>query len=317
MDSSQTPAMEEIRSFDSTDNRARTEELNPTSDGASDGNIGSDLKFHKAVDKKNSKKATNKKDISISVNKPKQILNKKRSKIRRFTPEEDKILLEAINSGEKLNCTKLGKNMNRNPDSVRDRVKKLKLSGGVSASRAHSRFNLQEDLYIIDSAIRSLQRFSKLEDTSLEDAEGLAASLRRARNDVSKRWERILKVWLKSYYTKTLNLNIKVMLANVLADNFADIDSIDWEFVKSFKEFSGYTLASIRYTFFNNIYKQAKRHSKDDETELTLKGIAEDAAVTYSQENAKKIPASTLTRQREIIEYFERKLKELGIKDFL
>ena len=48
-----------------------------------------------------------------------------------------------------------------------------------------------------------------------------------------------------------------------------------------------------------------------------LKEIAEHAAVAFSQENARKIPASTLTRQREIIEYFENKVKELGIKDFL
>ena len=62
----------------------------------------------------------------------------------------------------------------------------------------------------------------------------LAASFRRNKDSVRLRWEVRLKVWLKSYYTKTLNLDIKVMLANILADNFEDIDSIDWNFVISF-----------------------------------------------------------------------------------
>ena len=126
-----------------------------------------------------------------------------------------------------------------------------------------------------------------------------------------------MKVWLQSYYTKTLNLNIKVMLANVVADNFEDIDKIDWNFVKSFKEFSGHTLSSIRNTFFNNIHKVAIKHSKEGKTELTLKEIAEDAAVSYSDKNVRKIPASTLTRQKEVIEYFQKKVEELGIKNFL
>ena len=107
------------------------------------------------------------------------------------------------------------------------------------------------------------------------------------------------------------------MLANVQAANFEDIDSIDWNFVKSFKEFSGHTLVSIRTEFFHYIYKRANRHSKDEKTKLTLKEIAEDAAVTFNKENARKIPASTLERQTEVINYFEKKVKELGIKDFL
>ena len=106
------------------------------------------------------------------------------------------------------------------------------------------------------------------------------------------------------------------MLANVVADNFEEFDSIDWHFVKSFKEFDGHTITSLRKTFFSNIYDKAKKHSKGDKNNLTLKDIAEDAAVTYGIKE-RKIPPSTLKRQREVIEHFENKVKELGIKDFL
>ena len=95
------------------------------------------------------------------------------------------------------------------------------------------------------------------------------------------------------------------MLANVVADNFEDIDSIDWNFVISFKEFSGHTLKSIRRQFYH--------HIKGDKADLTLREIA----TIVSKENTRKIPASTLKRQTEIIEYFEKKLKELGIQDFV
>ena len=54
------------------------------------------------------------------------------------------------------------------------------------------------------------------------------------------------------------------MLANVVADNFEDIDSIDWNFVISFKEFSGHTLHSIRYQFYSQIFQRAKLKFKGD-----------------------------------------------------
>ena len=73
----------------------------------------------------------------------------------------------------------------------------------------------------------------------------------------------------------------------------------------------------IGWKFFDNIYRAAKRHSENSKSKLTLKEIAKDAAVTHGKENARKIPASTLKRQAEVIEHFEKKVKELGIKDFM
>ena len=126
-----------------------------------------------------SEKGTKNTEINKSVKKPRQVLNRKRTPRNLFTPEEDKILVEAISSGEELNFTNLAKKMNRDYCSVKRRVKKLKLSGG-DTTRNFSRFTLQEDLTIIDSVIKSLPRFSKLDDTPLEDDLDLAANLEAA-----------------------------------------------------------------------------------------------------------------------------------------
>ena len=304
-----SPSMEE----DLIDNRARDEDLNTTSSGASGEKIvGGGVKPRKTVSKKNTKKVTKNTNINKSVKKPKQVLNKKRSTHNPFKPEEDKILLEAMRSGEELDFKELAKTINRKRTSVQGRMEKLKLSGGVS-STTNPRYTLQEDLKIIDSAVENLKIFSKLDATPLKDSKDLAASFRRNADPVKERWEVRLKVWIKSYYTKTLNLDIRVMLANVVADNFKNIESIDWNFVISFKEFSGHTLRSIRYQFYSQIYQRAKVKFKGDKADLTLREIATIA----SKESAKKIPASTRKRQEEVIEYFEKKVKELGIKDFV
>ena len=56
MNSLQTPAVEEIRSLDSIDNRARNEDSISTCHEASDKKIVGDLKLRKSVDKENAQK---------------------------------------------------------------------------------------------------------------------------------------------------------------------------------------------------------------------------------------------------------------------
>ena len=251
----------------------------------------------------------------IIVNNQKKLISRKCHTNNSFKPEEDQILLEAIRSGEELDFTKLAKKMNRNSGSVLNRVNKLKFTG-VSTTSQKS-YTINEDLRIIDLAVKNLQKFSKLDDDLLRDCEDLAVGLRRKTESVRYRWVYQLLVWLKSYYEKTLNLDIRIMLANVVADNFENIDSIDWNFVISFKEFSAYTILSIKSQFFSVILRTARRLNNGEKTDLTLRDIATFASTAYSKENAKKISASILVRQREVIEYFEKKVKELGIKDFL
>ena len=113
----------------------------------------------------------------IIVNNQKKLISRKCHTNNSFKPEEDQILLEAIRSGEELDFTKLAKKMNRNSGSVLNRVNKLKFTG-VSTTSQKS-YTLNEDLRIIDLAVKNLQKFSKLDDDLLGDCEDLAVGLRR------------------------------------------------------------------------------------------------------------------------------------------
>ena len=248
--------------MDFSDNRGLKEDLNTTRDKASDKIIVvDDVKLRKTVSKK--KKGSKIIDIE-NDNAVKRVISRKSFTVKPFTPEEDKILLEAVNSGEKLDIRELAKKINRRKDSVRTRLEKFKLTG--VSTKTNKSYSFQEDLLILDSAIRNLEKFSKLDETPV-DAEDLSVRFRRTRTSVYERWELKLKSWLKSYYSKTLNLEIRVMLANVLADNFENIVSVDWNLVKSFDEFSGHTIRSLKRIFFGNILQQAKYHSTKEPKE--------------------------------------------------
>ena len=117
----------------------------------------------------------------------------------------------------------------------------------------------------------------------------------------------MLKVWLLSYYSKTLNLDVRIMLANILADNFDSVSSIDWEQVSHYKEFSGHTERSLRHLFFSNITKSASKHLNVVKSQLTLRQVAEFAEVFYREDKVRKVSKNVQTRQIQIIEYFEKK----------
>ena len=125
-----------------------------------------------------------------------------------------------------------------------------------------------------------------------------------------------MKVWLLGFYSKTLNLDIRIMLADVLASNFQDIDSIDWEFVNTFSEFNGHTVISLRDKFFCTLLRRGAEHLDIDKTELSLKQISDDANVAY-KENDMKIPEKTKIRQMKVIDHFESQVKKFNLKDFL
>lgn len=107
------------------------------------------------------------------------------------------------------------------------------------------------------------------------------------------------------------------MLSNILADNFQTIDSIDWEFVKTFSEFKGHTVKSLKCLFYDTLLRWTAERLKVDKTELSLKQIAEDAKVSYNKENARQIPEKTKIRQMKVVNHFESQVKKFDIKDFL
>ena len=237
--------------------------------------------------------------------------NRKVCKIKFFLPEEDEFILKAIRKDD-YKIVDIAKQLNRGCDSIIWRIKKLKTTG--TSRRRYKNFDLKEDCVLIDSAMKNLRKHNCLENTIIEDQEEIASNLKRDTNSIKFRWEKLLRVWLLRYYKKTLNLEIRPMLANVIAENYETMGDIEWKDLLKYQEFSGHSDSSLRTVFYAHILPGAVKRLNIDKFDLTLKEIAGDAESNYkSTEVSKKVER----RQKDIINYFETKIKQYNLKDFL
>merc|ERR1740123_1434323 len=187
----------------------------------------------------------------------------------------------------------LSKLLNRSYNSIYERIGRREF------------FSLQEDFFIIDHALKILKQCKSLEETQLDDYNKLSKSLDRHLASVLSRWN-ILQSWLLQFYRKTLNLEIRPMLINVLAEHFESILSIDWDWVKKIPEFSGYTANGLKRLFDTQIFQILTEKFQMERTETTLKQLAE-AAKNYK---FNKVNKNVIMRQDKIIAYFEKNIKE-------
>eukprot|EP00092_Neocalanus_flemingeri_P022128 GFUD01024004.1.p1 GENE.GFUD01024004.1~~GFUD01024004.1.p1 ORF type:complete len:561 (+),score=154.47 GFUD01024004.1:132-1814(+) len=232
----------------------------------------------------------------------------------RISPEEDKILLEEMEKfGDNINISQLAKNMKRDARCVRIRVNRLK-TGNLSRER-HT-FVLAEDLVIMDTVLTQLpERSLNMLELPFTDWNIVGAQLGRIGSSLRTRWEFCLKPWLLQHFSGTLNLDIRRMLANYLAEHFEDIDSVDWFAVARKPKFVGHTLISLRNIFFKNLFKFTKK-SKGGNSEVTLKDVADCTNAKYKSVGLCTVQKNILTRQKEIIDYFEQYVKKQGIEMF-
>merc|ERR1719233_1521443 len=63
------------------------------------------------------------------------------------------------------------------------------------------------------------------------------------------RWAHFLQPWIMQHYAGTLNLDIRMMLVNHLAETYHTRESIDWDAVASKSEFAGNTTTYLQYAF--------------------------------------------------------------------
>ena len=201
----------------------------------------------------------------------------------------------------------VAKALNRPKRSIYSRIDLL---GSGSGIRRLKTFSLQEDFLIIDNVLKSLKQCKSLEETQLQDHLKIAKSLDRPRNSAYERWNTQIRAWLLQYYQKTLNLEIRPMLINVLAENFDSIESIDWEWVKKVPEFSGYTAKGLNRLFVTKIIQLIDREFEFDRTDTTLQELKE-AAKDF---NFRKVKNSVMDRQRKVIDYFEKHVEMDGIQ---
>lgn len=234
---------------------------------------------------------------------------------RIFKPEEDQVLLDAMEQfGDQIDYKQIAKDLQRTSSSIRCRVKKLKTG---KSTRGHSSFTIAEDIVILDAVLQHLNGQS-LEMLTLPQSEWIEIGVQIGRNEVSSRlrWSYRLRPWILQHYSGTLNLDIMRPLANFLAENFEDIQSIDWSIVNTQSEFAGHTEHSLRRVFYSGIFKLTKENPKKQSEDITLEMIAEFANTSFMS-GGKKVLGGTLKRQQEIIDYFECYVKSKNIKNFL
>ena len=103
------------------------------------------------------------------------------------------------------------------------------------------------------------------------------------------------------------------MLTRIIADNFDNVGSIDWESLSKFPELSGHNPESLVQWFSHTITRIVERLDVS-RTELTLPQIAEEAEKQYKNSSVKKM---TEKRQQEVIKYFEAAVNQNGITNFI
>ena len=243
-----------------------------------------------------------------------------------FTKEEDKILLQLLATCEgetkfKNTVLPVGKdkimelchNLGRGSESICGRMKRLLRDS--SYSKNCRLFSLEEDKILIDSAIKELLRTKSLQETTIPNFAELAISFNRHDQSVHRRWKANIRTWLLQYYAKTLNLEIRPMLSNFIADNFESEGSINWNYVlTAVPEFSGHTNTSLRYLFASVIKNHASKKLNTPIEKLSLKQIAAFADENYKQ---RKLRKTIEKRQHDLIEYFESLVKLNKIDNFV
>ena len=77
-------------------------------------------------------------------------------------------------------------------------------------------------------------------------------------------------------------MDIRRPLAKYLADNFEDVNLIDWYTVASLPEFGGHTQVSLRYMLFSILTSCTQRKLKiNDGEDITLRMIADVTNTVY------------------------------------
>eukprot|EP00092_Neocalanus_flemingeri_P090025 GFUD01113999.1.p1 GENE.GFUD01113999.1~~GFUD01113999.1.p1 ORF type:complete len:242 (+),score=55.56 GFUD01113999.1:64-726(+) len=202
--------------------------------------------------------------------------------------------------GDQINFSKLAKELNRTYKTISVRIEKLKTG---KTWREVRQYTLTEDLVIIDAVLKELKGNSleKLDLPSYREWKTIGDQIGRQERHVKFRWEYYLKPWLLQHFSGTLNLDIRRMLANYLADNFEGVDSVNWLSVASRTEF----WTSLRYQYVK-LFNRSKLKMNGSGEEVTLKHIADITNKQFKEGTFKQISEKTLTRQKKIIDYFEK-----------
>jgi len=266
---------------------------------------------------KENKSQVKSKTSSVDDKKAK-IINRANYGRKRFSEEENELILKYLETksadfDQTQAAKELTKLLNgRTFHSIRRQIRVLLSRQTISAApKTRKLFNLTEDKFLIDEAIKHLQLCKSLRETIIQNPLEVSKSLKRRHDTINERWDPVIKCWLLQYYNKCSNQEIRPMLVDLIYKNFESIIGIDWEFVVSHKEFSGYNIKGLKRMLVKTVDKAAHYLNKPS-YQLTMKEIA-----NYTEENFtdKKYRVGSTSEERKMncIAYFEQKISELNI----
>ena len=225
----------------------------------------------------------------------------------KYTVEENERVRQAVKNNE--DYKKVAKELRRDPRTVFTKMMMMKSNPNWDQGQKKRAFSLEEDLLILDTVIPNL-KFQKLSGPgcfSLSDAIQLSKELQRNYRSVKLHWESTLQRWLLQHYNGTSGLRVEKMLTCLVAQRYTDHMGIDWsDIVNQHKEFAGHTSPSIR-KIFHTCLRFTKKQKRTDT--VSLQEVAECTAVYQAK---KESPAKTVRREK-IIEYFKKRVEEMGL----
>jgi len=263
---------------------------------------------------------SDKKPCKGNKGKSKVKASKKREKMFRkerqfFTPREDEIILNRMEEmGDDLNMKELAEELGRERGSVvKQRVEKLKSVGSRIEKKM---FSLAEDEAIMERVLPGLHK-NKLHELVLHRdgfLEDFAAALGRSNkvHSLVHRWSHFLQPCIMQHYAGNINLDIRMMLMNHLAETYSSRGCIDWNAVAEISEFAGHTALSLQYTFTQVLRYVKKSVNTENSWEQLLDRCREHISKAKKC-NSKKVEL----RRFQVIEYFEKFVKNQEIVDFL
>merc|ERR1712059_432 len=208
--------------------------------------------------------------------------------------------------------TKLAHELGRSKSSVKMRIVRLKIS--LPPNGRVEKITDFDRQIIVDMVLEKRLPGRKLSDPKIvpvEEWKRLTGQFcHRAWRQIEFHWLDFMQPCLLQHYSGTLNLPIAKMLISCIGDNFGD-SVIDWDYVIKRQEFVGHTIFSLKL-FFHTLKKNCATKYKVEYEELKIAQVAD-----YVSTKKSILSKSKKERQRKLIDYFERKVEELRVKDFV
>ena len=248
--------------------------------------------------------------------------NKVGGKAIRFTPKEDKVILAIVQEArlgvKVIDYASLARKLDRTYSSVCNRVSIFMRKGGGKTKR--NSFSLIQDQIILETLVIPRLRNKKLSRVILGRScfKELAELWNIDPSGLIGRWTMTLQPILLQHYSGTLNLRVERMLANYISENFTNFSLINWTQVAASDEFVGNTESSLRKKYFTTLSKNARLKLGVENSEMTPQHVAQYCEAVYGEGGkGGRMGSKKIQRQTDVIAFFEDKVAELGVVDFL